>query len=102
MRSSRFQKLVSKNPDNELFRFSLAQALFNEEDFSGCIPHLEQCIAKKSDWMMAYILLGKAQLHLGSKEAAISALQKALNLAIEQEHEEPENELKGILSDLGV
>ena len=101
MRSTRFQELVSKNPDNEMFRFSLAQALFNEEDFSASLPHLEHCIEKKPDWMMAYILLGKANLNLGNRDKAIPLFKKALTLAIEQDHEEPESELNGILSDLG-
>ncbi|MBL4575220.1 MAG: molecular chaperone DnaJ [Opitutaceae bacterium] len=102
MRSTRFKDLVSKNPDNEMFRFSLAQALFNEEDFSGSLPHFQKCIEKKPEWMMATILLGKAHLNLQNRKEALPLLKKALTLAIEQDHEEPESELKGILSDLGV
>ena len=41
MRSARFQSLVSQQPANELFRFSLAQALIEEGKPGEAIPHLE-------------------------------------------------------------
>lgn len=98
-RTSQFQSLVAQHPDNELFRFSLAQALVAEGRFADAIPHYEICVAKKSDWMMAHIGLGKARLHAGQRAEARPALETALRLAIEQGHEDPERELRALLAD---
>jgi uncharacterized protein HemY len=100
MRSARFQQLVAQQPDNELFRFSLGQALLEEGKFDEAVPHLEFCSAKKRDWMMARILLGKALLGLGQRAAAKQPLAEALQLAVEQHHEDPEAELRAMLADL--
>lgn len=101
MSSARFAALVASQPGNEMFRFSLAQALLREEQTAAAVPHLEFCAAKKADWMMARILLGKALLSLGRRAEAKPWLEQALQLAIEQEHEDPERELRAILGELG-
>jgi predicted Zn-dependent protease len=95
-----FQALVERQPANEMFRFSLAQALVAEGRGPEAVPHFEACVAKKSDWMMARILLGKLLLQLGRKAEARPLLEAALRLAIEQHHEEPERELRTILGEL--
>jgi hypothetical protein len=51
--------------------------------------------------MMARILLGKALLSLGRKTEARPWLEEALQLAVEQSHEDPERELRALLADLG-
>ncbi len=99
-RSEQFQALVTRQPDNEMFRFSLAQALAAEGRGADAIPHYEFCVAKKLDWMMARILLGKLLLQLGRRAEAKPLLEDALNLAIEQNHEDPERELRAILAEL--
>ncbi len=98
-RSEQFQALVTRQPDNEMFRFSLAQALASEGRGTDAVPHYEFCVAKKSDWMMARILLGKLLLQLGRRAEAKPLLEDALKLAIEQTHEDPERELRAILAD---
>lgn len=100
-RSVQFQTLVTQQPDNELFRFSLAQALAAEGRAIEALPHYEFCIAKKADWMMPRILLGKLLLSLGRKAEARPIFSAALQLAIDQHHEDPERELRAILTDLG-
>ena len=97
MRSQRFQDLVEQNPENELFRFSLAQSLLKENRLTEAEPHLRLCIEKKPDWMVAWILLGKALLELDRKQEARPILEEALRLAIDQHHEEPEAELRALL-----
>jgi predicted Zn-dependent protease len=99
-RAAHFEALVQKQPDNELFRFSLAQALAAEHRLSDAIPHYEYCAAKKPDWMMARILLGKLLLQLNRKAEAKPMLEEALKLAVEQHHEDPERELRALLADL--
>ena len=95
-----FQTLVERQPANEMFRFSLAQALVAEGRGVEAVPHFEACVAKKADWMMARILLGKLLLQLGRKAEARPLLEDALRLAVEQHHEDPERELRTILGEL--
>jgi len=99
-RAQQFAALVAQQPDNELFRFSLAQALLAENRAADAVPHFETCANKKSDWMMPRILLGKALLGLGRRAEAKPWLEAALKLAVEQTHEDPERELRALLAEL--
>ncbi|HVZ63207.1 MAG TPA: molecular chaperone DnaJ [Lacunisphaera sp.] len=99
-RSQQFATLITRQPDNELFRFSLAQALLEENQPGEAVEHLSFCANKKADWMMARILLGKTLLALKRPAEARPWLEQALQLAIAQHHEEPEAELRAILADL--
>ena len=100
-RVEQFQALVAQQPGNELFRFSLAQALAAASRGAEAVPHYEFCLGKKADWMMPRILLGKLQLELGRRPEGKALLQDALRLAVEQHHEDPERELRALLADLG-
>ncbi|MBK1879693.1 tetratricopeptide repeat protein [Pelagicoccus mobilis] len=100
MKIERFQTLVSKNPDNELFRFSLAQALIDDERHEEAIEQLDFCINKKDDWMMAEILKGKSLLALSRPADAKPVLERALHLAVDQHHEAPEAEVRKLLESL--
>jgi predicted Zn-dependent protease len=99
-RVEQFAAAVARQPDNELFRFSLAQALAAEARASEAVPHYEACIAKKADWMMPRILLGKLLLQLNRRAEAKPLLEDALQLAVEQHHEDPERDLRALLADL--
>ena len=99
-RIDHFVTLVQRDPQNEMFRFSLAQALVNSGRSPEAIEHYEFCITKKPDWMMARILLAKVHLQLGQKTAARPLLDAALRLAVQQHHEDPEKELRALLAEL--
>lgn len=99
-RSAQFSELVSKQPHNELFRFSLAQALLAESRTEDALEHLQFCADKKADWMMPRILLGKALIGVGRRAEAKPWLEQALQLAVAQSHEDPERELRALLSEL--
>jgi predicted Zn-dependent protease len=99
-RSDSFKALVAQQPDNELFRFSLAQALVAENRLANAVEHYQFCVAKKADWMMPRILLGKVYLELGKPAEARAQFQDALKLAVEQSHEDPERELRALLAEL--
>ncbi len=98
-RVERFAALVAAQTDNELFRFSLAQALSAAGRNDEAIAHYEFCVDKKADWMMPRILLGKLHLARGRRDEARRLLEQALRLAIEQHHEDPEAELRALLAD---
>ena len=100
MRSAHFAALVARQPDNELFRFSLAQALLAEDKPADAIEHFTACAVKKIEWMMPRILLGKTLLGLSRKAEAKPWLEQALQLAIAQNHDDPAQELHAILKDI--
>ena len=99
-RVEQFAALVERQPGNEMFRFSLAQALVAESRGAEAVPHFEFCGAKKADWMMARILLGKLLVQLGRRTEAKPLFEDALQLAIAQHHEDPERELRALLAEL--
>lgn len=92
--------MVEKSPDSELFRFSLGQALYEEGSSAEAIEHLQACCEKKNEWMVPRILLGKALLDVGRTTEARQTLETALHLAVEQNHEAPEAELRMLLAEL--
>ena len=99
-KSELFLPKVEAQPGNALFRFSLGQALYEEGALAESVPHLQKCADSQSDWMLPRILLGKALLQMSKPEQAKPVLEAALHLAIEQNHEGPEGELRALLSDL--
>lgn len=99
-RIGRFAAVVEANPANELARFSLAKALFDEGFFDESIPHFCQLLTAKPDWMVAQILLGKSYLALGQTGDAKLSFLIAKNLAETQHHDGPFLELERMLEDL--
>lgn len=99
-RSEHFQSLVAANPNNELFRFSLAQALIADGRSAEAVAHLELCVAKKADWMIPRIMLGKLLAASGKHHEARRLFENALALAVDQRHEDPERELRALLAEL--
>jgi predicted Zn-dependent protease len=98
-RTEHFQALVAQQPQNELFRFSLAQALVADGRAEKAVEHYAFCVHKKDDWMMPRILLGKLLLQLGRAAEAKPLLESALQLAVAQSHEDPERELRALLAE---
>lgn len=92
--------LFQKFPGNDLSRFSLAQAYFDAGDYANAAEHLRPLCAKKSDWMVVHILLGKCLLHTGQHDEANKLLEHALQLAITQHHDGPREELEELLKTL--
>ncbi len=93
-------KMVEQSPENELARFSLGKAFFNLGDFAKAREQFVVALAKKPDWMVVQILIGKCDLSLGDKASAKSAFERARQLAIEQNHEGPLAEMEQALEDL--
>lgn len=97
----RQRELVAKHPTNELARFSLGKALFDQELFTEALEHFSKAITAKPDWMMVHILIGKCHLSIGNIPLARSSFQLARELAIAQHHDGPLEEMDQLLEDLG-
>ena len=97
---ARHEQTVRQFPQNELARFSLGKALFDAGRFAEAREHLTVALQKKPDWMVVQILVGKCQQALGDREAARTAFERALKLAVDQHHEGPQMELEQLLEDL--
>ncbi len=91
---------VEKFPDNLLYRFSLAQQLSANSKDEEAIEHLEVCLAKRDDWMIAFLLKAKLEIGLDRKAEAISSLKKTIELAIAQSHDDPLEEARELLDSL--
>ena len=97
---ARYEKMVEQFPQNELARFSLGKALFDAGEFQRAKEHFEIALAKKTDWMVVQILVGKCELSLGQRASARAAFERALKLAIGQNHEGPQMEMEQALAEL--
>jgi len=97
---ARHEKMVQQFPQNELARFSLGKALFDAGEFARAKEHFGVALAKKPDWMVVQILIGKSELALGHTAEAKAAFEHALQLAIDQHHEGPQMEMEQALADL--
>jgi tetratricopeptide (TPR) repeat protein len=96
----RCQRMLAQYPNNELARFSLGKALYDARAFVEAKEQFELALAAKPDWMVALILLGKCAMALGNHAVARGALERALRLAIDQNHEGPRVEVEELLGDL--
>jgi len=97
---ARFQKLLEQYPDNELARFSLGKAHFDRGEFLAAKEQFLLALQRKSDWMVVQILLGKCELALGDRLSARTAFERARQLALEQNHEGPLEEMNQLLAEM--
>lgn len=95
-----WQQQVAEDPDNELSRFSLAQALFAEKRWEEALLQYEEALGRKPDWMMAVIQKGQCLIRLGRVPEARAALAEGRALAVAQGHKGPQEEIDQILEDL--
>jgi predicted Zn-dependent protease len=93
-------ELWRKFPDNDLSRYNLAQAHFDAGQLAEAAEHLQPLCAKKPDWMVVHILLGKCLLTAGQPAEARRFLEQARQLAVAQYHEGPLEELTELLKTL--
>lgn len=97
---NRQRDLVARHPSSELARFSLAKALVDAGQPAEAREHLAFCVARKPDWMVAWMLLGACDRALGNPAGAREAYSKARDLAVAQHHEGPLAEIEAVLAEL--
>ena len=100
-RIARFQQQLERKPDNELARFSLGKALFDAGQVAEARRHFAVALDRKPDWMVVQILLAKCDLALGDAASARAGLARAHQLAVQQNHQGPREEVEQLIKDLG-
>src|SRR4051812_43188837 len=97
---ARYQKLLEQYPNHELARFSLGKAYFDLGQFAAAREQFGLALARKPDWMVAQILAGKCELALGQQAEAKAAFERARQLAVEQDHQGPLEEMTQLLAEM--
>jgi Flp pilus assembly protein TadD len=98
---AKYETLVAQRPDDELLRFSLGKALYDAGRFPEAEEHLRRALAARADWMVVTMLLAQCALRRADSTTAKTLYEKALQFAIDQHHEGPEEEVRTALARLG-
>jgi len=98
---AKYEGLLRQRPGDELLHFSLGKALYDAGRIPEAAGHLQTALAAKPDWMVVTMLLAKIALQQNDRAAARTLYEKGLELAIAQEHEGPEEEIRAVLAKLG-
>src|SRR5476651_2723936 len=97
---AKYEGLLQARPDDELLLFSLGKALYDAGRVPEAETQLRAALKAKPDWMVVTMLLAKIALQRNDKPAARALYEKGLELAITQDHEGPEEEIRAALAKL--
>ncbi len=97
---TKYEGLLQQRPNDELLHFSLGKALYDAGRFPEAEKHLRTALAARSDWMVVTMLLAQCALRRDDKAEATALYQSALQFAIDQHHEGPEEEIRAALARL--
>jgi Flp pilus assembly protein TadD len=97
---AKYEGLLKARPDDELLHFSLGKALYDAGRLAEAETHLRTALKLKPDWMVVTMLLAKIALQQNDKVAALAYYKSGLELAIAQDHEGPEEEIRAALAKL--
>ena len=97
---AKYEGLLAARPHDELLQFSLGKALYDAGRVPEAETHLREALKAKPDWMVVTMLLAKIALQRDDTTEARLLYQKGLDLAIAQDHEGPEAEIREALAKL--
>jgi Flp pilus assembly protein TadD len=97
---AKYETLLEQRPNDELILFSLGKALYDAGRFPEAEARLTAALQAKPDWMVVTMLLAKLALQRNNSAAARAYYESALKLAIDQDHEGPEEEIRAALGKL--
>ncbi len=97
---AKYEALLAKRPSDELLRFSLGKALYDAGRYPEAEEQLRLALAARSDWMVVTMLLAQCALRRHDTAEAKALYEKALQFAIDQDHEGPEQEIRAALARL--
>jgi Flp pilus assembly protein TadD len=98
---AKYQALLTRRPDDELLLFSYGKALYDAGRFAEAEKQLRRALAARPDWMVVTMLLAQCALRRDDPAEAKALYQQALQFAIDQDHEGPEQEIRAALEKLG-
>jgi Flp pilus assembly protein TadD len=98
---AKYEGLLQTRPDDELLQFSLGKALYDAGRVPEAETHLRLALKARPDWMVVTMLLAKIALQQNDKAGARALYEKGLELAIAQDHEGPQEEIRAALAKLG-
>lgn len=99
-RVARFAAFVEKDPTNPLHNFALASAMAQAGDHAAAEAQFARCLELDSEWMVASIQRGRALIALERWEEARAALERGAELARQQSHEEPFEEIRELMEQI--
>ncbi len=94
---AKYEGLLKARPDDELLHFSLGKAYYDAGRITEAETELRLALKAKPDWMVVTMLLAKIALQQNDPAAARALYQKGLELAIAQDHEGPQEEIRAAL-----
>jgi Flp pilus assembly protein TadD len=97
---AKYEGLLKSRPDDELLRFSLGKALLEAGRVDEAEKELRTALAAKNDWMIVTMLLAKMAAQKGDTATAKQMWERGLQLAIDQNHQGPEEECRAELAKL--
>jgi Flp pilus assembly protein TadD len=97
---AKYEALLRQRPGDELVLFSLGKALYDAGRFPEAETHLAAALKTKPGWMVVTMLLARIALQRNDSAAARAHYESALKLAIDQQHEGPEEEIRAALAKL--
>ena len=80
-RSDMFRKLLERDPNNPMVLYSLGSELFKEDHYAEARDLLQRAIENKSDYSVAYRMLGRAHFELHENSEARSVFLKGKEVA---------------------
>jgi uncharacterized protein HemY len=94
---AKYEGLLKARPNDELILFSLGKALLDAGRIDEADAVLRLALDKKPDWMIVTMLLAKIAGQRKDLVTEKEFWQKGLKLAIDQNHEGPEEECRAEL-----
>ncbi len=88
---------IAKFPQNVLDRFVLSKLYYEAGAWQETIQESQEILKLKADYLVVYVQLGDALIKVGKKEEAKEILQKGLQLAIDQRHQGPKEEIERLI-----
>jgi len=85
-RIEQFKKLLEKNPENPLIRYSLANEYYKFNDYKKAVNELLYYLSSYSDEGAGYRLLAESYLELGEIDLAKDAYNKGIDAAKRHGH----------------
>ena len=99
-RIEQFKKLLEKNPDNPLIRYSLANEYYKINEYESAVNELLYYLNSYSDEGAGYRLLAESYLGLGKTDLAKDTYRKGIDAARRHGHPGMADEFEDALEEI--